>query len=174
MFNREKLTKEEKKWRKKYLKMLKKHQKELDSLNKVAHRAPWDWSFGLDYLIAYMEFMQEYYDLGWNVCQSDESLTLLKKTLKEALDAYKEWSNFNTEFFHPESYRILDQEYHDLCQKENKKILINEEMQYIEEHMPSEEWPFSEENLKKFNKLYKQKRNKFFKLLGDHIERWWD
>ena len=47
-------------------------------------------------------------------------------------------------------------------------------MQYIEERMPSEEWPFSEENLKKFNKLYKQKRNKFFKLLSDHIERWWD
>ena len=132
MFGKNKLIKEEKQLRKQYFKMVKKHQKKLDTLNKVAHKAPWDWNFGLDYLIAYMEFMRDYYNLGWNIFQSEDSLVSLKKSLDATLEAYKQWEKYTLEH------------------------------------------PVNADNLEKFNSEYKKARNKFFKLLGEHIEEWWD
>ena len=174
MFGKEKLTKEEKQLRKQYFKMIKKNQKELDSLNKAAHRAPWDWSFGLNYLIAYMEFMQDYYNLGWNVWQTDETLVPLKKSLDATLEAYKKWDELVLDCFDTEEIKIIERQYYDLCKKENKKSNINEKNQFIKEHMSPEDYPYNKENLEKYGKEYVKRRNKFFKLLSEHIEEWWD
>lgn len=174
MFGKEKLTKEEKQLRKQYFKMIKKNRKELDSLNRAARTRPWDWSFGLDYLIAYMEFMRDYYNLGWNVWQTDETLVPLKKSLDETLEAYKKWDECVLDHFYPEAFKIAEQQYYNLCREENKKVDLNEKEKYIKECISPDEWPFTEENLNKYGEEYIRRRNKFFQLLSENIEKWWD
>lgn len=136
MFGKNKLTKEEKQLRKQYFKMIRKNRKELNSLNKAACTRPWDSSYGLDYFVAYMKFMQDYYNLGWNVWQTDDTLIPLKKSLNEALEAYEKWQGLEDEFFHDDT--------------ENK------------------------ENFKKILQEYPERKKKFFDLLCEHIEEWWD
>lgn len=140
MHKKLKLTKNERKLRKKYLKMVKKHQRNLDELNKVAHRSPWDSCFMLNYMVAFMAFMQDYYNQSWNLMQSEESLTNVQNTLKETIDAYYDWQTFEDNFFQAE------ESYQD----------------------------FTSERMEEFNKIYKEKRTKFFQLLADHVEEWWD
>ena len=124
-----KLTKNDRKLRKKYFKMVKKHQRNLDELNKAAHRSPWDSCFMLNYMAEFMDFMQDYYNQSWNLMQSEESLTNVQNTLKETIDAYYDWQTFEDN---------------------------------------------TSERMEEFNKIYREKRTKFFQLLADHVEEWWD
>lgn len=112
-----------------YKKIFKKYKKELNYLNKHARKSPWEYSFGLSYFITFISFMKEYYDLGCNVHQAEENLTAVQKSLKETLDAYDAWQNF---------------EYTLSC------------------------------DIDEYNKEYEKRRNKFFKLLSENIEDWWD
>ena len=111
-----------------YKSLLRRNKKRLDALNKKARKSPWDWGFGLDYLIAFMEFMREYYNLGENVWQAEESLTQVRESLDKTLNAYYEWINFE--------YDLGD--------------------------------------IDTYNAKYKEAREKFFKLLEENIEYWWD
>lgn len=117
-------------WSKNYKQMLKRNKKKLNSLNKEAVNNPWEYGHATEYLVAFMTFMYEYYMLGENVWQSDESLAEVRTTLKEALDAYYDWQSFD--YF--------------ACERD----------------------------VEKYNNEYNRRREKFFKLLSDNIEKWWD
>lgn len=145
--------------KKQYKKMIRKHCKKLNKLNKAAHKSPWDYGFGLNYFIAFLEFMQDYYNLGYNVWQTDESLTPLKESLKKALDAYYEWTSWESKFFH------LDEEdvYVSKMKEDGTIELISK---YPELH--------KEVNLAFFKEQYNQKRDKFFSIVSENLERWWD
>lgn len=112
-----------------YKKIFKKYKKQLNYLNKGAIKSPWEYSFGLSYFITFISFMKEYYDLGYNVHQAEENLTAVQKSLKETIDAYNKWQNFD--------------------------------------------WNQGDD-IDKWNKEYEKRRNKFFKLLSENIEDWWD
>ncbi len=171
----EEKAKELKEQRKKYFKMLKKHQKNLDACNKKAHRSPWDWSFGLSYLVEYISFMKDYYDLGWNVMQSDESLKKVKNSLNKTLKAYEEWNDFVFETFDDQQRLLLAQEYYRICREEGKKPDFFEQIKYVQEHFHADEThEANKDKIKELNKQYNQKRKNFFKLLSDNIEYWWD
>ena len=113
-----------------YKKMFKRNKKTLTKIHKEAAKNPWEYGHGTEYLVAFMKFMYEYYTLGENVWQSDESLQEVKDTLKEALDAYHDWQSFD--YFAQEG------------------------------------------DVEKYNNEYNRRRERFFKLLSDNIEKWWD
>lgn len=167
-----KLTKNERQMRKKYLAMVKKHQRNLDELNKAAHRSPWDSCFMLNYMAEFMEFMQDYYNQTWNLMQSEESLINVQNTLKETIDAYYDWQTFEDKFFHYEERTKLIIEYKEKCIKDMCSWNSEDLQKYIEENIGYKD--FSSERLEEFNKIYKEKRTKFFQLLADHFEEWWD
>ena len=129
---------------KSYKKMIKKYKKELTELNRDASIRPWDWAFGLDYFIAYMRFMQEYFTLKENEDESDEWATRAKNTLTETLNAYEDWKNCS-----------LSEEY--FSHTEDGAIIFTGDESVIEEH----------------NKEYARRRKKFFTLLSKYIESWW-
>ena len=112
-----------------YKNMLKRNKRHLDYLNRKAATCPWDWAFGLEHFMAFVQFMYEYYTLGENIFQSEESLSQVISSLRETLDAYYDWQDFG--------YTVS-------C------------------------------DIDEYNKEYNEKREKFFKLLSDNIEYWWD
>ena len=129
---------------KSYKKMIKKYKKELTELNQDACTRPWDWEFGLDYLIAYMRFMLEYFTLRSEDEESDEWATEAKNTLTETLNAYENWKNCSL----PEKY---------FSSTEDGAIIFTGDESVLEEH----------------NKEYTRRRKRFFTLLSKYIESWW-
>jgi len=155
----EKLSEFNKQRKKQYWKMIKKYRKKLDELNQGARTRPWDWGFGLDYFVTYLEFMKEYYDLGWNVWQSDEKLITVKKTLKETLDAYYDWTTWESKYFHHDEEDVYTWE-----KQEDGSIKITDKYPEL----------FEKQSLEYFNEQYNIKRNKFFALVSENLEWWWD
>ena len=129
---------------KSYKKMIKKYKKELTELNRDACTRPWDWSFGLDYLIAYMRFMQEYFTLRSKDEESDEWAIRAKDTLTETLNAYGDWQNCH-----------LSEEY--FSHTEDGAIEFIGDKSVLKEH----------------NKELNKRRKKFFTLLSKYVESWW-
>lgn len=130
-----------------YKKFLRKHKKELTKLNREASTQPWDWEFGLNYFVGFLKFMQDYYNQDYNIWQSEESLKEVQDTLKSTLDAYTDWINYTT----PES---------------EKNIYTSEDGGRVVE--------IPKKVIDEYNKEYIRRRDKFFKLLGKNIEKWWD
>lgn len=77
---------------KEYLKTVKKHRK---ILVKEAKRAyPFDYEFGLDYFIKFLEFMKEYYEKDNNV-HSDDPMRLTQ--INQALTYYRQFKEGSEE-----------------------------------------------------------------------------
>lgn len=174
MFGRTKLTKEEKQKRKNYFKMIKMHQKRLDACNKDAHRSPWDYGFGLEYFLEYLRFMEDYYNMGWNVWNADEESTKeIIRTINEVLNCYDEWDNLEEKYMHLNEISELREKYREEKGNFDGKIDYEAESKYIKEHT---KYPdrYSEENMKNFREEYDSLRTKFFMLIADNIEKWWD
>ena len=93
------LARKEKKARKKemraYNKMYRRHRKEL--VKHAKETREWDYGWLHESVIMQIRHMYEYYTARNNVWQSDESLDLLKASLKRALDLNEEldhlWDN---------------------------------------------------------------------------------
>ena len=145
--------------KKTYKKIFKKYKKQLNQINNKVKTGPWEYGFVLEYLITTMNFMKEYYDLGYNVWQSKESLEEIKKTLAETLKAYEELDGFNNHYFHLDDDNPFNY------------VKTDKGGYYI---VPTRPELYEEDSLNKFSKEYKERRDKFFKLLSDNIESWWD
>ena len=68
----------------KYRKMHRKHRKELIELAKKDRE--WDWGYLQDLVLAKIRHMHEYYTLGYNVWQTDETRTQIIESLQHVLD----------------------------------------------------------------------------------------
>lgn len=143
----------------KYKKILKKYKKQLNQINKKANQSPWDYGFGLDYFVTFLHFMKEYYDLGYNVFQVEESSNEIKDTLAETLKAFEEWDDFHMKYFH-----LDEEDAFDYSETDKGEYYV----------VPKRAELYEEESLKKYSKEYKKKRDNFFKLLSNNIEKWWD
>lgn len=144
----------------KYKKLIKKHKKELNKLNKKVISNPWEYSFVLYYLIEVLRFMQDYYVNGYNVMQSEDSLKEVKNTLNDTIKAYEDWQNFEYEYYH------LDEDDVFTTTVDDDKNFYNIDAKYPE--------LYTKEAIDQYSKEYKKRRDYFFKLLSKNIEKWWD
>lgn len=148
-----------------YLAMMAKYKKSLNKINREGNQAPWEWSYGLDYLVEFMRFMKDYYTLGENVWGMPEYSKECIDTLTEALDYYNKWQNLDDEYItvihHPETYKSHE--------NEDGTITVDDLGFHCVYKYGSAK--------RTYKKLYKMKRKYkrlFFKTIAENIEKWWD
>lgn len=169
--------------KKKDYKRMMKHYKKLLKKN-VKDAAPWDWGFGLEMFVDFLRWMQEYYELGYNVWameSKDEDPVNFKdaptraESLKQTIYYYDKWHNCFEDY-----YKIA------YTEKELKHYLrlgfhlVPEKNDNIEQQIrKSGSWSLtlyedSTENVKECNKACEYYKHKFFECLETYLEEWWD
>ena len=82
---------------KKYKAMFKKHKKILKKIAKETD--PFDFFHGLDYFVAFLEFMKDYYELGENVWGEEEHGKPTRlDTINEALEHFYKYQDINLSY----------------------------------------------------------------------------
>jgi len=162
----------------KYYGMMRENRRALGEIHKHAKKSPWEWSWGLDYLVQFIRFMRDYYALGENVWGVEDNTwkkgvkyTRLE-TLNMALDYYEKWQNANDEFIkvveHPETYKAHS----------NGDGTVT-----IDDHGFHCEYKYGPKNNRRkamkitYKKLYKYEtkyKKLFFKTVCEYMESWWD
>lgn len=134
-------------------KMIKSYKKELNVINKYA--MPYDYAFGVDYFITFLRFMLAYNKHDYRDRFENQDPTRAKKIekMQEALDIYNQIENCEGKYF-----KLVE------VTKDNNKYSGNFDCLL----------PNKNENMKAYEKEYKQLKNKFLKIIIDHIEEWWD
>lgn len=154
-----------------YKKMMATHKRNLTRIFKQGNQCPWEWGFGLDYLVEFLRFMADYYRLGENV-QSKEDCEWQKgvkytrlQTLEQTLEYYDKWQNVEDEYIkvihHPETYK--EQE------NEDGTVTIVDFGCHCEYKFGS-----AKKTYKKLYKVQTKYKKLFFKNLFKYIETWWD
>ena len=160
---------------KEYKQMLKKYKKLIMKSAREATKSPWEAMFGLDMFINFMNFMKDYYTLGENVWQVDESKQEVIDTLTQTLNEYDAWQNCEDKYtkvllktnenFEKERKHFLRLGYHEQpCNDERlfKDVVF---LTLYEDY---------KENNTQMIKEYVEHRDNFFKLISNNISKWWD
>ena len=158
-----------KKYSKEYYAMMDKNS---NAVHEIAETTtPWDWSYGLDFLIAHLRWMRDYYKLGENV-HSQEDKEWKKGVKHTRLEAIE-----------------LTLKYYDMWQTvEDRYIQIVEHPETYHE-TPNDDGTVTVDDLgfhcvykcgtmkrtyKKMAKEEKKWQKKFYKMLMNHLQEWWD
>ena len=157
-----------------YQAMLAKYKKSLTKINKDASASPWEWSWGLNYLVEFLRFMRDYYALGvnvWSMERKDEDPKRYKdvptrlETLTKTLEYYDKWQGLEDEYVkvvdHPETYKERS--------NGDGTVTIDDFGCHCEYKYGSMKKTY--EKLAKEQEKYKKL---FFASLAEHIEEWWD
>lgn len=146
-----------------YKKMMRKFRRELIKESKQV--SPWDYRFGLDYFIKFLEFMLAYYELGYNVWGyvdinedgTEPDYDIRIKTIKEALDEYNkflvEYDGFETEYNKDTEFTIGDKTFTAIASMTVK---------------------FDEEDYAKHRAKRERHWQKFWVIVRKNILDWWD
>ena len=155
----------------KYTAMMNKYRKSLNKLNKEGNHCPWEWSFGLDYLVEFLRFMRDYYALGENVwaqedCEWVKGVKYTRlQTLTKTLEYYDKWQNVENEYiqvvYHPETYAEHD--------NEDGTTTVDD----LGFHCVYK-YGTAKRTRKKIRKVQDKYKKLFFKNLYKYIETWWD
>ena len=133
----------------------------------------WDGMYILFLILAKLHIMYDFYSTPDNCVQSDEGLQQTLKELKEAID-------FGEKFVQQDNYDAYYDEALQFMQEHT--TTVEKELTFFETKTKSisSDWD-SEENQKTFDKLMKQANKKrkadlkkFFNLIADGIDKWWD
>ena len=157
-----------------YQAMLAKYKKSLTKINKDASASPWEWSWGLNYLVEFLRFMRDYYALGvnvWSMERKDEDPKRYKdvptrlETLTKTLEYYDKWQGLEDEYIkvvdHPETYKEHS--------NGDGTVTIDDfgcHCEYLYGSM--------KKTYKKLAKEQEKYKKLFFMSLAEHIEEWWD
>ena len=157
-----------------YQAMLAKYKKSLTNINKDACRSPWEWSWGLDYLVEFLRFMKDYYALGinvWAMERRDEDPKRYKnvptrlETLTKTLEYYDKWQGLEEEYIkvidHHETYKEHD--------NGDGTVTIDDLGYHCEYKYGS-----VKKTYKKLAKAQEKYKKLFFMSLAEHMEEWWD
>jgi len=157
-----------------YLALMSKYKKSLTKINKSAYSGPWEWSWGLDYFVEFLRFMQEYYKLGinvWAMERRDEDPKKYKnyptryESISKALEYYDKWQNLEEEYIavidHPETYKSHD--------NGNGTVTIDDLGFHCEYKYGS-----AKRTYKKLHKDQEKYKKLFFKTVMRFMEEWWD
>lgn len=174
-------NKKNEKYSQDYYDMLKEGAEKLDKIHKSARKSPWEWSWGLDYLVAFIRFMRDYYKVGenvWAMEQKDEDPKRYKnvptrlQTLEKTLYYYDKWQNLESEYIrvvdHPKTYRAHDN---------GDGTVTIQDMGF---HCEYKYGPRNNRRkammitYKKLNKDQAKYKKKFYKMLMKYMESWWD
>ena len=156
-----------KKMMKRYKKLFKKNAKEL---------APWDWSFGLSLFIDFLNWMHDYYKLGYNVWAMDvtdpkEAIHTEKtreESLKETLMWYNRWMNVDDDYIKVVYSKEEVDHYLKLGFHLQKDAFLNENWHYLTLYEKQSD------NTDALIKATKDYKHKFFESLEKNLEEWWD
>jgi hypothetical protein len=163
-----------------YFDMMRKNRRALGEIHKSAKKSPWEWSWGLDYFVQFLRFMQEYYKNGENVWGKEnkewdpdrkneptryESLTL-------ALNYYDKWQGLEDEYvkviYHPEEYETKSN-------GDGTCTIINDGVEIIYKYGPrNNRRKAMLITYKKLHKAQKKYKKLFFLTVAKYIESWWD
>lgn len=164
-----------------YQVMMAKYKKSLTKINKDASVCPWEWSYGLDYFVEFLRFMQEYYKLGvnvWAMERKDEDPKRYKnvptryESLTQALAYYDKWQGLEDEYItvvhHPETYKSHD--------NDNGTVTVDDFGFHCE-------YKFGPKNntrkamkitYKKLHKEQEKYKKLFVNYVAKHMHEWWD
>ena len=157
-----------------YQAMMAKYKKSLTNINKDACHSPWEWSWGLDYLVEFLRFMKDYYTLGvnvWAMERKDEDPKRYKnaptrlETLTKTLEYYDKWQGLEEEYIkvidHHETYKEHD--------NGDGTVTIDDLGYHCEYKYGS-----MKKTYKKLVKAQEKYKKLFFMSLAEHMEEWWD
>lgn len=131
-----------------YLKMHRKHRKELIKLAK--EDTEWDWEFLHDLVITKVRHMHEYYKAGNNVWQTDETLLPTIDELKHVLDLQDELEHLFDNKLRPE-----------MTKNENGSLTFT----WTDEAKAQSDSLYIRED-----EIYKE----IYTYIGEHLRGWWD
>lgn len=153
-----------------YVRMMAQNRRKLTNINKDAARSPWEWSWGLDYLVQFLRFMRDYYKLGENVWGVEDKewkkgvkYTRLE-TLEKTLAYYDKWQNLQDE------YVKLEEVGKPKFEKNNDGTVTLVDTGY----RCTYKYKTAKRTYKKLAKAEKKYKKLFFKMICEHIEEWWD
>ena len=156
-----------------YRKMMRKYKK---AIRKSAREcAPWDYSFGLDGFIIFLNWMRDYYKLGVNVMALDEPISEAEREnyitrlqgLNMALQLYDKWQTADDQYF---AYVTEDE-----VEKYIKQGWYNSGRTCTDENIFClRKYESFSQTAKEFNEYYNKAKNDFFAWVGQHITEWWD
>ena len=91
-----------------YKQMIKRHVKNLKKINYECNKYPWCSWPAFTYLIEFMRYMKDYYELHENVWSAEDTPSRLE-TLTECLGYYDKWMSLEDEYIKvidtPETYK---------------------------------------------------------------------
>lgn len=157
-----------------YQAMMAKYKKSLAKINKDASTCPWEWSFGLDYFVEFLRFMQEYYKLGINVWAMErkdkdpkryKNVPTRYESISKALEYYDKWQGLEDEYItvvdHHETYK---------SHPNDDGTVTIDDLGY--------DVIYKYGNAKKtYQKLHKEEeryKKLFVNYVAKHIHEWWD
>ena len=166
--------------KKDYQKMMRKYKKELKKILKET--GPWEWGHMTDFMITFINWMRDYYKLGYNVwamedCDAfpeDANKPTRLQSLNKAIQLYNRWQNVGEDY-----YKIAYNE------KELKHYLrlgfhLVNRTDGIEKQLNTKGWysltlyEDRSKNAEECSKAYIQCKHDFFQYLEEHLEEWWD
>lgn len=148
--------------RKQYRKMLKVYKKKLIKIAKQAADEPFDYDAMIDFLVANLKLMQEYYKNDYNVAQdtNNEDNKKAIQSISTALDLYDKYTNVMREFVNYD---------------DDSSIVIDPDTKRMNVTGVSYKYPDDiDRNYKEANEKGEQYWNEFWTCVKENIRTWWD
>lgn len=150
------------KLKKTYKKLMRKQKKE--RIKWAKEFGVWDWGFLDDIVFGLINQMKDYYELGYNVWQVEESKKEIIGELEEALKL-RDAREFAFEEYYKKHPVLEPQEYKDeegnLCWK-------------FEDNLSEEQQKERNEACKRAIKAEQKAFEESYKFIGKHLRKWWD
>ena len=138
----------------KYKKLVRKYHKQL--IKAAKNFVPWEYGYIYELLDVALHYMKDYFELGYNVGQIDESRLEIVKSLTDTINLFEK----GTTIEESQEFKDLSQELF-LARCKNLPILESSQERFLE--------------------LYQEQENtrrdylkKFFNKIAEDIEMWWD
>ena len=157
--------KTEDKFSKEYTAMMDKNSNAIQEIAEMT--MPWDWAHGLNFLVAHLRWMRDYYKLGENVHakEIEKAKYTRLEGIEKTLYYYDMWQTVEDRYIqivnHPETYHETP--------REDGTILVDD----LGYHCVYK-YGTAKRTYKKIAKEQKKWQKKFYKMLMNHLEEWWD
>ena len=143
--------------KKSYYRLMRHYRKML--IKKARKFQPYDYGFFIDGLCTMLAWMEAYYDLGYNVFQSEDSRIEVQRSLEEVCDLFEE-AAINDYDVSADNIETFEAWLEKLCTNDNQRA--DEDTEEYRARIEAQE--------KKCAELY----NKAFAKIAEDFRTWWD
>lgn len=152
---------------KEYKKMMRKYKKSIRTKAKEMSQCPWDYGYAVDIFMEYVRFMRDFYTLGENVWQVEESKNEIIESLNKVLSLYEDLEKIDDKYIvfceRDDIEKYLKQGFH--LQREQPTMLNHYYLTLLED---------IKENTRALNREYNEIRHDIFRIIERDIKKWWD